>query len=102
MKNITKADWESEVINGGLVLVDFWADWCRPCQMMMPVLEQLENEVALLSVVKVNGDTEVDLMNEFKIQGLPTMLLYKDGEQVWSLTGARPFASMVEKIAPYL
>ena len=102
MKNITKADWESDVINGGLVLVDFWAEWCNPCKLMMPVLEQLENEVALLSVVKVNGDTEVDLMTEFKIQGIPTMLLYKDGELVWSLTGARPFASMVEKIYPYL
>ena len=102
MKHTTKETWEQDVLNGGLVLVDFWAGWCQPCLNMMPVLEKLEEQVARLTVAKVNGDEQEELMHEFNVQGLPTLILFKDGEQVWTLLGAKPFAMLVEKISPYL
>lgn len=102
MKNITAENWMDDVLSQPLVLVDFWATWCQPCKMMLPVLEQLETDVAALSVVKVNADENPDLVERFGISSIPTMLLFKNGELVWTLTGAKPKGVMIEKLAPYV
>jgi thioredoxin 1 len=102
MKEITKETWKQDVLDQPLVLVDFWAEWCRPCRAQAPILEQIEQDVALLSVVKVNTDDQVDLALEMKITSIPTLMLFKNGEHVWTLTGAKPRGRLLEEIAPYV
>lgn len=102
MKDITSNDWEDLVKNGHLVLVDFWAPWCQPCKMMLPVLTQLEEQVANLTVLKVNADEELGLVKAFDISSIPTMLVFKNGELVKTIQGAKPFAALVQEIAPHV
>ena len=102
MKDITKADWQTEVDDQPLVLVYFWAAWCRPCKMQAPVLEQLEQDIALLSIVKVDADSNPDLVEELAINSIPTMILYKNGEYVFTLTGAKPRGTLLTEITPYV
>lgn len=102
MKEITKADWQEEVLNKPLVMVYFWASWCRPCTLQGPVLEQLEQDVALLSVVKINADTNHDLVEELNVSSIPTLILYKNGEYVFTLHGAKPRGRLLEEIAPFV
>jgi thioredoxin 1 len=101
MEHVTKQDWES-VISKPLVLVEFWADWCAPCKMMKPILERLEQEITTLDVALVNADLEKELVSELEITAIPTMMLFKNGELVWKITGAKPFPWYVEKIGPYV
>lgn len=102
MIDITSNDWDAEVIDGGLVLVDFWATWCQPCKMMNKVFEQLESEMPGVKIAKVDADANPDLVDEFVISSIPTMKLFKDGELVWTLTGAKPLGVLMEKLAPYV
>ena len=102
MKDITKADWQTEVTDQPLVLVYFWAAWCRPCKMQAPVLEQLEQDIALLSIVKIDADSNPDLVEELAISSIPTLILYKNGEHVWTLTGAKPRGTLLTEITPYV
>lgn len=102
MIDITAEQWSEEVQEGSLVLVDFWADWCQPCKMMLPVFQKLEEETEGLKIVKVDADKNADLVDEFGVVSIPTMLLFKDGELVWTLTGAKPLGVLTEKVAPYV
>ena len=77
------------------VLVDLWAPWCGPCRMVAPILEQLAVERAgRIKVVKVNVDDEPQVSARFGVQGIPTMLLFEDGELVGRQTGALPAAAL--------
>ena len=80
-----------EVLNESkLVLVDFYADWCGPCKMLIPVLEQLDTECSdVLKVVKVNVDSEENLAWQFGIQSIPTMILFRDGKPIKKEIGYR-------------
>ena len=89
-------DFEKEV-QGQLVIVDFYADWCGPCQMLAPVLEQLDKEVSL-KVVKVNVDEIPDLARQFRIMSIPTLLLFKDGKFVKKDLGYMPIERLREFI----
>ena len=102
MIDITSNDWDAEVVDGELVLVDFWATWCQPCKMMLPVFAKLEEETPGLKIVKVDADKNADLVEEFSISSIPTMMLFKNGELVWTLTGAKPLGVLTEKVAPYV
>jgi len=101
MEHITSNEWET-TINQPLVLIEFWADWCAPCKMMKPILEQLDNEIPALSVALVNADLEQELVEQLEITAIPTMILYKNGELVWKLSGAKPFPWYVKEIGPYV
>jgi len=68
-----------ELVSNGLVLVDFYADWCGPCKMMSVVLEELVDDV---KIIKVNVDKHEDIARRFGVMSIPTLLLYKDGEIV--------------------
>ncbi|MEO3786850.1 thioredoxin [Actinocorallia sp. B10E7] len=73
------------------VLVDFWADWCPPCKMIAPILEQLEAELGdRLTIAKINGDDHPEITRRYGILGFPTLNLYRDGEVVHQIVGAKP------------
>ena len=87
--NLTKDNFY-ETIASGDTLVDFWATWCGPCQMIAPVLEEIAEEYPGISVVKVDVDGAPELVQHYGIGSIPTLLCIKDGEVVSRLVGARP------------
>lgn len=89
---ITDADFETEVLQKeGLYLVDFWATWCGPCQMMGPVVDLVAEEYAgKLSVGKVNVDENQEMAMKYGIQSIPTLLFFRGGEVVHRLIGLQP------------
>lgn len=88
--HITKDNFESEVLKSDVpVLADFWAEWCVPCKMIAPVLQEMADEYAgKLKVAKINVDEESDLSAQFNIVSIPTLILFKDGEVVNQKVGA--------------
>lgn len=102
--DVTTADFDSVVLGSSKpVLVDFWAEWCGPCRMISPVLEQLDAEYGdKLTVAKVNVDNEPDLAMRFNVTGIPLVGVFQNGAMVKQLVGARPKASYVEELAEYL
>ena len=103
-QDVTTADFDSVVLGSDKpVLVDFWAEWCGPCRMIAPVLEELDAEYGdKILVAKVNVDNEPDLAMRFNITGIPLVGLFQGGHLVKQLVGARPKASYVEELADYL
>ena len=67
-------------VNEGLVLVDFWAPWCGPCQMQGPIIDELAEEMADVHFYKVNVDENQEIANQFSVMSIPTMIIFKDGE----------------------
>ncbi|MDA3949151.1 MAG: thioredoxin [Spirochaeta sp.] len=96
--------FESQVLESDHpVLVDFWAEWCMPCKMMEPVLEELAGEYdGSLSVARVNVDEEGDLAMRYNVVSIPTLLLFKNGEIVGEHIGAAPKDTILEFVQPHL
>lgn len=84
------------------VLVDFWAEWCGPCKMMHPVIEQVKSNNENLEVVKVNVDKERDLAVKYQIRSIPTLLLFKEGVPVWRNSGVLTEQKISDKIKEIL
>jgi len=85
------------------VLVDFWAEWCGPCKMIAPVLEEIAQEQdGRLLVAKVNIDENLDVTRRFEVMSIPTLILFKDGEPKLRLIGAKPKGQLVQELAAYL
>jgi len=91
-KQVTDADFETEVTGAsGLVLVDFWAEWCGPCRMLGPVIEELAGEmVGKVKIVKANVDNSPESAGKFGIRSIPTLILFKDGQPVETKVGGMP------------
>lgn len=91
-----------EVTKEGLVLVDFFTNWCGPCRMMSPVLEEVEEEIEGLTVVKVDTDENGSLAAKYGVQSIPNMILFKDGKPVDQIIGFRPKEDVIETIEKYV
>ena len=101
---VTETDWESEVINSNTpVLVDFWAEWCAPCKMLDPVLDDIATEYdGKLRVVKIDADANPDIAMRYGVMGLPTMILFKGGEEKDRLSSFKPKDKIMGKFGEYL
>jgi thioredoxin 1 len=87
MKVVNSAEFETAVANG-VVLVDFYADWCGPCKMIAPILEQIQDEYeGKLEIIKVDVDAEGGLAQKYSIMSIPTLMLFKDGDVVGQVLG---------------
>lgn len=99
IKDITDDNFENEVLKSDqLVLVDFWAPWCGPCKMLTPILEQISSERKDIKIVKMNIDDNTTTPSKLGIRSIPTMMIYKDGENVATKLGALPKNSVEEWI----
>ena len=85
-----------ESIAKGIVILDFYADWCAPCRMIGPVLEQIAEENSDINVVKVNVDENMELANQYAVRGIPALFVLKDGKTVAQRAGFMPKDALVE------
>jgi len=103
LNQITDAAFESEIRGETPVLVDFWAEWCGPCRMVAPVLEQIAVEqTGKLKIVKLNVDENQQTPMHFGVSGIPTMILFKDGEMVERIVGFMPKPQLMKRLEPHL
>jgi thioredoxin 1 len=103
VKILNDANFESVIKENSLVLVDFYADWCGPCRMMAPVIEELAKELeGKIVVAKINVDENPDTAAKFQIFSIPTFILFKDGKAEQKILGAVGKAGLLEKIKPYI
>lgn len=89
--NISRENFQTEVLKADRpVLLDFWAPWCGPCRMVIPIVEEIANERADIKVGKVNVDEQPELASAFGVMSIPTLVVMKDGKVVNQSMGARP------------
>jgi len=93
----------SEIINKDQpVLVDFFADWCGPCKMLSPILKQVKDELGdVVSIIKIDVDKNQELASKYQVRGVPTMLLFKNGKQVWRQSGVLQKDDIINVISSF-
>ena len=98
--NINKNNFHEEVINSDKpVLIDFWAPWCGPCRMVVPIIDEIAAEHPEYKVVKVNVDEEVELASRFGVASIPTLVVMQNGMEVERSVGARPKNQILDMLA---
>ena len=97
--NINKNNFQNEVMNSDKpVLLDFWAPWCAPCRMVVPIIEEIAGERPDIKVGKINVDEQPELASEFSIMSIPTLVVMKNGKIVTKVSGARPKKAILEML----
>ena len=102
--DVTDATFKAEVLDSeGTVLVDFWAEWCGPCRMVSPILDQIAAEHAdKITIVKLNVDDNPETALKYQITSIPAMKVYRGGEVVKTVIGAKPKGALEQDLAEYL
>ena len=103
-KVVTDATFDVDVLGSDVpVLVDFWAEWCGPCKMVSPVLDEIAGEYPdKITVAKVNIDENPSIARDYQIMSIPTMSLFEKGQIVKSIVGARPKAAILKELSDYI
>ncbi len=101
---VNEADFQTQVLESPIpVLVDFWAEWCGPCKMLAPIVDEIAAEYGdKLRVVKVDADANPAVLQRYGIMGIPTLLLFKGGRDVERITGFKPKDKILSKLEPHL
>jgi thioredoxin 1 len=102
--HVTDDDFEEQVLKASLpVITDFWADWCGPCHGLAPIVEEIASEFdGQLKVTKLDVDTNPETATRYGIRGIPTLIVFKNGEPVETLVGWMPKEQLTQKITPHL
>ena len=102
-KTLTDGDFTDAISGSDPVLVDFWAEWCGPCKMVAPILEELANEhEGALTVGKLNIDENPRTPAQFDVMSIPTMILFQDGVEKKRIVGARPKAAIMQELSEFI
>jgi len=101
---VTDASFADDVLNSDKpVLVDFWATWCGPCRMVAPVLEEIAGEHAdKITIAKLDVDANPTVARDYQVLSIPTLILFKGGEPVKQIVGAKPKAALLNDLSDYL
>ena len=104
IETLTDATFDENVKGSDVpVLVDFWAEWCGPCKMIHPVLEEIaEEQAGKLVIGKLNIDDNLDVTRRYDVMSIPTLILFKDGEPQARLVGAKPKGALLQELAAYI
>ena len=102
--HLDEKNFEAEVVKSSLpVLVDFWAEWCGPCKMIAPIIDQLSTELqGKMKIGKVNVDEASELAGQFNVMSIPTLLIFKNGKPVDQIVGALPKDRLLAKLNAHL
>lgn len=99
---INKENFE-EVSKEGVVLIDFWAEWCGPCQTMLPILDQFSEQMGdKMTVGKINVDENPEIAGQFRVMSIPTLIVLKDGEMVEQMVGVKKAEELEAAVSKYL
>ena len=97
--NINKNKFQNEIMNSKKpVLLDFWAPWCAPCRMVVPIIEEIAGERPDIKVGKINVDEQPELASQFSIMSIPNLVVMKNGKIVQQVSGARPKKAILEML----
>lgn len=97
--HITKENFEQEVLQADKpVLVDFWASWCGPCRMLLPVIEELADEVTDAKICKINVDEQPELAAQFRVMTIPTLILFKNGKVITTSVGVKSKSAVLDML----
>ncbi|MDR6970681.1 thioredoxin domain-containing protein [Leifsonia shinshuensis] len=104
IESVTDASFQEDVLAApGTTVVEFWAEWCGPCRALSPILQQLQDEHGdRIRIVKINADENMDTTVAYKALALPVMKVFRDGEVVKTIVGAKPKPAMEMELAPFL
>ena len=103
IRHITENEFEDVINENKLVLIDFYAQWCPPCKMLSPVLDDVMEEMnGKIEMVKINVDENEKISRQFQIISIPTMIIFKDGEPVSKVVGFRNYEDVVSEIEKWL